>query len=267
MFVGGAEDPTTCVSDAQGAFRFVDVPAGAHELVIAHRSRRMPHVLEVAVKKGVTRVDVDLALTQIEGRVVDVDGRPLEGIDLSVAGTGLPHSFPPLQVVVAEDDRGSLQMRYDQKAAADERSDAQGRYVLRGVTADTPLLVHARGDLVVVQQAGPFELREGELRRGVDFRLEPAGAVALELRGNATSTQYSWFRVVLRRAAEDGDEGAKQQRSSTVLSSWQRERVVGSLRPGRWTVELRDGRRSEEVLQSLEVEVEAGGRHELVFRL
>jgi hypothetical protein len=42
---------------------------------------------------------------------------------------------------------------------------------------------------------------------------------------------------------------------------------VGSLRPGRWTVELRDGRRSEEVLQSLEVEVEAGGRHELVFRL
>jgi hypothetical protein len=52
-----------------------------------------------------------------------------------------------------------------------------------------------------------------------------------------------------------------------VLSTWQRERVVGSLLPGHWTVQLKDGRRPDEVLQTLEVDVRAGSRHELVFRL
>jgi len=174
--------------------------------------------------------DLFLDVTAVEGRVCDLAGRPLAGLDVQ--------AFPleeqgevqdPYQIVLREDDRGSVRVNYEQTARRSVRTDAQGRYELRGLLPNVPLRLHVEGQSVETFDSPPFTLAPDEVRQGFDFALRMAGTIQVELVGGE-SNQGSWYevRALLVR------EGKEEQRSSTWIGPWNRRDEMRSLAPGHY---------------------------------
>jgi len=226
----GPSDPLATVTDHLGHFRYDALRVGSYTLVIHHATRRMPARFPIDVGPTLRSVDFNLDVTAVEGRVCDLAGRPLAGLDVQ--------AFPleeqgevqdPYQIVLREDDRGSVRVNYEQTARRSVRTDAQGRYELRGLLPNVPLRLHVEGQSVETFDSPPFTLAPDEVRQGFDFALRMAGTIQVELVGGE-SNQGSWYevRALLVR------EGKEEQRSSTWIGPWNRRDEMRSLAPGHY---------------------------------
>ena len=65
-------------------------------------------------------------------------------------------------------DRGGARVNYEQTSRRSERTDASGRYVLRGLAPDLPLFIQVRGEVVESASSAEISLAPDEVRRGVE---------------------------------------------------------------------------------------------------
>ncbi len=265
-FSPGTNDPFTTITDADGRYRYEGLRCGSYRLQISHASRRMAAVADVAIESPARPFDVDLDVSSIEGRVTGEDGEALPGIDVQASSAGgNDGAVGSWRMVVTEDDRGSPRVDYRQESKPAAKTDAAGRFVLRGVRTGEPLVVSANGEKVVPGRVEGITLGPDEARRGVDFVLKSAGVIEVSLAGNSQRPrgQQSWYQV---RASRIGADGKEEPPQMNYLGGWNPQCRIRSLLPGKYKIAISvGGEESAPVLSEQEVEVVAGQVAKVVF--
>ncbi|MBK7877827.1 MAG: carboxypeptidase regulatory-like domain-containing protein [Planctomycetes bacterium] len=253
---GGPQDPSVVQTDHEGEYRYEAFRCGEYWLTVHHASRRMGARLRVTIAPEPRRFDVDLDVATIEGTILDTDGQPIAGVEVVVSSSGGEGDVEaPYQIVVREDDRGNTHVDYEQATHPSERTDARGRYVLRGLATGRALVVSVQSDLVESASSGEITLAPDEVKTGVDFRLRRAGSIQVALTG-ASARQDSWYEVRAFRLSE----GQEEFRASTWIGAWNRSTTLRGLAPGHYKLVLaQPGRESAPgaAVPTREVEVRA----------
>ncbi len=249
-FPGFGGDGVRTGSD--GSYRVEDLRPGPYVLTVTHPLRAMPAERSVTVAAAGTTFDVELSVSVIEGRVTDQDGEPVEGVRV----VALPERGGERGLAVL--DFGGDAAFFGGERAADARTDADGRYSLRGVKPDEPLTVRVSGGSIQPLSTEDLELAPGEVRGGVDFAVASAGSVRVVVeRADGTPAGFCSVRATWQ------SEGDVRDARSFVTGSG--ETTLGGLRPGTWSVEVTRPGASDE--QTRQVAVVAGETAELLFRL
>lgn len=253
---GGPQDPSLTQTNHEGEYRYEAFRCGEYWLTVHHATRRMGTRLRVTVGPEPRRFDVDLDVATIEGAVLDTEGQPIPGVEVTVSSSqGEGDVEAPYQVVVREDDRGNTQMDYQQATHASERTDARGRYVLRGLATGRALVVQVQSELVESAASPEITLAPDEVKTGVDFHLRRAGAIQVSLTGSG-ARQDAWYEVRAFRL----HEGQEEFRASTWIGAWNRSTTLRGLAPGRYKLTLQQPGREAAPgveLPTREVEVRA----------
>ena len=145
-FGGGGERSK---SDGDGRYAFDDIKEGTYTLKVEHPTRRMAQEYELDVVAGENSFDVDLSLSVIEGRITDLDGQPIPGLEVSAEravqeeGGG---QFFAIRMEMSNDD--AVISTSGDLGGESTTTDEDGRYRLRGVTPDVELVVKATGDRI-----------------------------------------------------------------------------------------------------------------------
>lgn len=219
--------------DGDGRYRLERIEPGEYTAVIRAPSRAGPHEVAVRIEPGENRLDLDLGVAILEGRVLDPEGRPLAGISVkaeviasasaegAVFTAGLAGYGGGVSVVSLGGERAEA-----------VTTDAEGRYRLRGVSAGRELRVVAEpGPKLPLAQAARSEslqVGEGETRTVPDLTLELGGELIVKLVGSDGQPVFpAW--VIARR---DGPQGAGEPRFQPADEQGQVR--LTSLEAGRW---------------------------------
>ncbi len=239
-------------SDGEGRYHIDDVKEGRYTLTVEHPTRRMPQEFALALREGENTFDADLSLSIVSGRVLDEDGKALAGVRVwpeRRAGEGAPAMR--FRMVMIDDGGGGGVVDSGQFG---ERTvtDAEGRYMLRGVTSDVDLVIEAEGDTVQPGESEVVRLAPNEVKEGVDLELEPAGSILVEAKlADGAPARFQLVQAEYLGKSEQPLEpkfGFLQQ-GSTELNG---------LKPGRWKVNVRSaqgGPQGEDAGQDQEIEV------------
>jgi protocatechuate 3,4-dioxygenase beta subunit len=229
-FGGGPRAKT----DSRGAYELKDVAPGDYILTVEHRSRAMPTELDVVVLERDTRRDVALSIATIEGRVLDSDGRALAGVRVRVERAdeeGGPRAV--FSIALAGLD-GGVESIGGFEGAQGVKTDADGRYALRGVSTGVKLAVHAEAKGLQPARSEAFELSENELKSGVNLKLEQAGSAEVSVfRADGTPAQ-----MVIVTATPEG-EIAKSAERKTEFIQESGKALLDGLAPGTWRISVR----------------------------
>jgi protocatechuate 3,4-dioxygenase beta subunit len=168
-------------TDGEGGYEFEGRKPGKYKLTVEHAARAMPASFPVELRAGENRFDVDLLLTTIEGRVTNHEGQPIAGVRVKAErhrpGNGRRMSF----MAIAIDDGGGEAVTIgDGSELAPGTTNADGRYLLRGVTPDVDLVVKAEAQGCQPKSSEPVRLAPGEAKQGVDLSLERGGKLEVE---------------------------------------------------------------------------------------
>jgi len=224
----------TTQSNGKGEFEFDDVRVGRYILTVSHPTRRMPDEFEVQVLEGRNTSDIDLPISIIEGRITDAEGKPLAGLIVRAERVREASGGPGSRMIMtfASDDGNETVVSDGSPALGDKvKTDADGRYTLRGVVPDVELVVKAEGTEVQPGTSGKLTVAPNEIKSGVDFKLEAGGAIELEVL--AADGSPARMVVVTARHLEEDDVDPKTefvQRGSARMSG---------LMPGRWSLSAR----------------------------
>lgn len=230
---GAAGSRYSALTGYGGRFEFRDVKSGEYTIVLDHPEREMPHSLEVTIRPNGTELVIALPVALIEGRVRDSDGRPLRGVEVRVRGAerGLVNIIMPDGATMYESDTGEMRTDFQSQRRRRKRTDATGRYSLRGVTTGVPLNVSVSSAFHVGDRRRGLVLEPDEILRGVDFELDPAGRIEVVLsRGPGGAQGYVHIQAVQVVSA-----GESSTSHSTGIPSGTR-RTLSAILPGRWLV-------------------------------
>jgi len=247
-------DPRSAMTDAEGLYRFEKVKCGAYTLEVTHGSRKMAARFAVTIADPPLAFDVDLDVAVIEGRVVGEDGAALEGIEvMCLNANGQNESQGSWRVVLTEGEQGDADVDYRQDRPSVEKTDANGRYSLRGVRTGDAVKVQASGERVQPETKPALTLGPDEIRRNVDFVLKDAGSIEIAMAGNPAGGRGGWFQVRCTQLLEAGETGSI---TYGHIGTWNRSYRLRSLPPGRYRVEvLPRGRQGDRALLDVEVDV------------
>ena len=259
-FGASRDDPTRTRSDEEGAYQFSNVKAGDYLIRLSHADRYMTDEVRVTVQPDPTEFDLRLDAASIEGRVTDIAGTPLIGVRIQANTDDGAREYRNNQggLEIGEDEEGEMTIGMTEQSpeeAGIRRSgivtDSAGRYVIRGVRTGEKVTVSVGERYYVRSSVKVKALGRDEVRRGVDFVLEGAGAVKLKVTKMPEGVDR--LRVALEYL-EEGDRQGKTRRR--WVRGWNRSATLSSLFPGRWKLEvqLRDGT----VLQTFEPVVVVG---------
>lgn len=253
---GNGQDPFSSTTDHRGEYRIENRRAGEYVALVHHGERRMATEFRFTLGSGEQVQDFALDSNAIEGRVTDPDGRPIANVAIGVsrAEAGIQME-PPHSMTLSEDDRGNPNVEWRaSRGSREARTDAQGRYVLRGLVENSALHVHCQGDEIENKSSDPITLAPGEIRRGVDFTLRRAGRVRVSIAGNLAEDR--WYEVVLVQGSGDQETTSHPM----WLGQWDRDQTQGSVVPGTYVVRLtqRDQQGGATRIGETTIEVEIG---------
>ncbi len=224
---GGGEHART---DGHGEYRFADLKSGLYTLSVEHPSRAMPAEFEFEVEEGENRFDIELPVSIVEGRITDPSGRPLPGISVRAERVRERESSAGFMIAVRGDEDGDVVTFGDGLGTSGTRTDADGRYSLRGVASDVELVVRASGDGVQEGTSESVSVGPDRTRSNVDLVLEPAGSVEVEaLLADGSPAQMCMVRAHFLGEGEADDEFGFIQSRTTKLDG---------LRPGTWRINV-----------------------------
>lgn len=278
-FGGGSERGRT---DGSGRFELEQEEAGVYTLSVSHPTRAMASSFPVTLERGTQRFDVDLAVTAVEGRVVDGAGRPLAGIQVEVRragrdgrGQGGRDGFRGRSMIMtmAASPGGEAQVLQLGGESEAGRTDGDGRFRLVGVPEDTDLRVHARGAGFQPAESEVFRVALDQVRSGLRFVLQPGAELEVAIEGELRDASGVPMVMVQLRPA-DPAEGGPAEGSETPGSQFTQAPGMAQFQgvaPGRWTIEVRPLGRSTmsdtPALVTREVELEAGRSESVRLRL
>ena len=252
MFGGGGPRVT---SDADGYWRFDEVEPGEYTLRISHPGRAMPSEVELTVIDTDLQRDVDLDVAVLEGRVLDAAGEPLAGVEVWPERVRPEGSRTAVRVMAFAGAGGGSMITLDSGAGGGARAttDADGRYVLRGVLPGVELEVRGRGEGLQPGRSEPVRVGPDERRSGVDLTLQSAGWIEVE----AVYGDGSPAANLLVSASYEGELDGEPP-PPILLDETGKGRLEG-LAPGSWRLSARSiGPGGEEPPAELVVDVTAG---------
>ena len=218
---GGSDAVTT---DARGEFFFDDVDVGAHVLTIDHNSRSMPFKQAVEIEEGRNETEADLDVTIVQGICRDAAGKPLAGARVSasrVQGTGRRMASIRFQVAGG----GESTTLSSGTPTTSVVTGGDGRFELRGVEAEVPIVVKASADGYDTAESEPIEVPRGGVEDGVELRFEKPGDLVIEVEGNSGNALIA---VATRVDATGGTPHTERFSGS--------ETTIEDLEPGEWSV-------------------------------
>ncbi len=272
MMGGGGRRTDT---DGDGHYSLEGIEPGEYELVVTHPDRRMPAEYEVDVYTD-ERFDVELSVAILEGRVTDQDGAPVVGARVwaersAGEGEGRPRTVMRAVFVTADSSGGGdgVQVSTDPFGRTnDTRTDADGRYSLRGVQVGAPLVVRVEHESAQPARSDAVVVENDQVRGGVDLTLEPAGEVVVRFQQPDGSPARNLL-VVARY--DDEEAGLDPKTEFAGEEGWVRLR---GLKPGTWRLEPRrlgfgpgGGGGEPEELPSRTIEVLQGENEDVVVPL
>jgi protocatechuate 3,4-dioxygenase beta subunit len=176
--IGGGGDART---SGQGEYLIEGRKPGKYKLVVEHALRAMPESFPIELREGENRLDIELLLTTIEGRVVDAQGKPIAGVRVRAEEHRPDSGRARMMFAFAMDDgEGETVTIGDGSEAPPSTTDADGHYLLRGVAADVPLVVRAETKDWQPARSEPVEVAPGGNKQGVDLVLERGGKLEIE---------------------------------------------------------------------------------------
>lgn len=227
-------DALSSRSDAEGNYRIEQIEPGDYVLSVSHASRALPSQYDVTLGGSEQRFDIDLSSSVVEGRVLDAAGDPVEGAVVSARAIAeeAPAQAVAIRMVTTTSGGSGRAMTLggdDTRA----KTDADGRYRLRGLPTDSDLQVVVEppfGDLFLSSaESEIFQLEADEVRRDEDLNLPTGGAARVEVLdagGNPAN-----FCLVFSRP-DNEEEGQPE-----LVQSGFMER--GGLEPGVWWFSVR----------------------------
>ena len=261
---GGQEDPRSKISDHGGRVKFEGIRVGRYVLSVSHPDRRMVVSQEVMISTEPDQLMVDVGLAIVEGRVVDPAGEPIEHVSITVQEKGRGANMQDMgdyRVRVVEDEDGDADWDVEQVKQWSISTDREGRFVLRGVTPESLLVVYASHSYVVGASRDVGPLGGEEYVMMADFVVERAGAIRIDMPETDRQTRGKYLVALARM------EGEKElETRSTRMRSWRSYVTINSLRPGKWILRLRqDGQ--DEVLIEREVTVQVADTQRVTLQL
>jgi len=229
---GGGTGATT---DGRGDYVFEAATEGEYTLVVTHPSRNMPAEVAVRVAGEEQRVDVDLSISVIEGRVSDSKGRPVVGAQVwaerARQGSGGRSTIRATSAIRIGGGGPQISFSTGPSEGSRARTDADGRYSLRGVPPGVDLVVRAEGHGVQPGKSERVQVAVDQVRGGVDLKLEPAGSIevtAAKPDGRAVGGVFVTARFA-------GEADPKPESKSAFIDDEGRMQLDG-LAPGKWTL-------------------------------
>jgi protocatechuate 3,4-dioxygenase beta subunit len=221
-------------TDGRGEYLFDGVEEGEYRLEIQHSTRAMTHEAEARVREGETKLDVDLPVAIVEGRVTAKDGKPIAGVrvraERAPAEGETRRRSIGFAVMITDDGGDEPEITMGASGGGTPATtDAEGRYTLRGVVPDVDLVVHATGKEVQPAKSEPFKVAPDGVKKNVDLSLEDGGAIEISVRraGNGAPGRF-----LARATPSEGGEPKIQ-----MIGPGGATRISG-LKPGRWHVVL-----------------------------
>lgn len=254
---GGATDPFSTVSGHDGGYKIEHLRCGEYSALVMVGRRRMAAEFRLRVTPEKTQHDFDLDISGIEGHVVDPDGRPLAGLDVNCWRTkGGLDIDSPYHMVVTEDDRGNMDVNWEQVSGGQIKTDESGRYVIPGLVTNEPLVVNVQGEWVENGQSPEITLSPGEVRHGVDFTLRMAGKIQIDMANAGNGNRRdSWYLVKVWKAEDKEAQSVHQ----TYVGGWNRSNTISSIVPGHYKLSVRrHGDESAPAVFESEVDVQVG---------
>ena len=235
-FGGGGPQAKT---DGQGRYVLEKVKSGEYTLSVEHASRLMPTEFEVDVYETDRVFDVDLSVAIIESRITDQAGEPLAGLKVRAErakAAGAPRQRMVGIFMQADSGGNSIMYGGDSGGKAENETDSDGRYSLRGVQTDIELQVVAEGEGVQKGNSESVEVAPDEVLRGIDFALDAAGEIQVVAQ-NADGSPANNLIVTARFEGESGDGDEPEPKTGFIAGEGKAK--LRGLAPGDWRVTVR----------------------------
>lgn len=250
---GGTGSRRSATTRGDGSYSLGPVAAGEWMLTVRHEARAMAMKIPVRIQEGANTLDVRLDIALLEGTLVDERGEPIQGVDVHVSAPNEDLQGGAQKIRMRESPTGELDMDWDWETLDRKPTNADGRFAFRGVATARPLRLNLSHNHIEALQLDLSEFADGELRDLGEVVARPAGV--LRVRRNTPTRDRLKVQVV--RLSEDPSAAstAEEVASTGSLRGNGGQASFGSLRPGRYRVELVDN--AGNVTQRQEAEVRA----------
>jgi hypothetical protein len=125
------------------------------------------------------------------------------------------------------DSHGTTVLSSDTGGAKTATTDEEGRWELRGVAADTPVVAEATADGYDTATSAEFQVRSGATKDDIEVRFTRPGSIQI----NVESPPPGLMIAVFEKRGESSREPRIEQFSGSVTT-------VDGLEPGSWTLRL-----------------------------
>jgi uncharacterized GH25 family protein len=231
-FFGEGKDART---DGTGAYTLENVKEGEYRVSVTHGARAMAYDTGVTLREGDNKLDIDLPVAIVEGRVTNSEGKALAGVRVRAERSSGADGKPKkqfAQMIVMDTDGNDPQVSFSTGTGGGEAvlTDADGKYRLRGVLTDVDLVVKASGKDVQPGQSPVVRVGADETKSGIDLTLLQGGAMevsVLHADGRAGSS------CIVRGRIEGDSVDPK-----TELSGASGVVKLTGLKPGKWHVNV-----------------------------
>ncbi len=169
---GGTGDASE-KTDTKGRYTLNGVEVGLYNLRVTHPDWAMPQEYEVFIQEGSNKMDLDLSVCILQGRILDTQGEPVAGAEVSVGEEKEGSSSFRIGFSV----NGALGM----PTPGAVKTDKDGRYELKGVDPDRALVVRANADGFAPAELTTPEMYTNESRSGVDLVLKRGARLTVVL--------------------------------------------------------------------------------------
>jgi protocatechuate 3,4-dioxygenase beta subunit len=219
-------------TDGQGRYKLEDLKPGRAKLVVRHPSRAMEHEVAIDLVAGGNRIDVDLPSSTIEGFVRDEQGRGIPGIKMRVERAQGGSLNAEVSVMMSSDMGETVMSTMGGQESVE--TDADGRYVLRGVMPDVDLFVRATGKDMQPAKSDKVRLALDQVLSNVNITLRKGGTVEVRVKGFTRENRNSFGMIEGRRLDQ---ENASPQMEGLGRNGVARFR---GLEPGKWSFKIMD---------------------------
>jgi len=232
MGMPGFDSGPSARTDGRGEYEIEGLQVGDYDVTITHPSRAMPAEARIQVREGTGSEDFDLSIAILEGRVLDSQGEPAAGVRVTPKRYEEPgvRRTSVMRMVVADGGGGAMSFTMGEQEGEPARTDAEGRYQLRGVTPDVEIYVETAHDSFQEARSEPVTVGADQTRRGLDIEVFEAGSVELVVvDGAGDPMSFCLLDLEYRGASEEPVDP-----ETTFVGEGGRAKVA-SLRPGRWS--------------------------------
>jgi len=256
---GGGGGATT---DGSGRFRFENLDLGDLRVQVEHPSRAMPASFDLALEEGESEVRLDLTVSVVEGRVTDAAGKPVAGAKVTAERHEAGEGRRDVRVMIAfnptDGESSNMAILGLGGLAPEVRTDAEGRYSLRGVAPDVELVVKAEREGFREAKSQPLHVTPGAVRSQIDLVLEAGGALRV-----ICDAPGQWLAIASASGGGLGGGAPKVEHLVDGVATFE------DLTPGSWSVRLDavGGEDEAPEVQPQSAEVKSGETAELRFEL